>query len=98
MTYEVTGDGPVEIVYLEKLGAAPVRVRNAQLPWKFTVAMDTPTLLSVVAVRAGSTAGTISCRALVDGEEVKKNEPGRATSPPPPASTSRWTEPRRCRQ
>jgi Mycobacterium membrane protein len=76
VTYEVTGDGPVEIVYLDKLGSAPVRVGNAKLPWKFTTELSTPVLLSVTAMRVDSTAGEIGCRTLVDGAEVKRNQSG----------------------
>jgi hypothetical protein len=72
VTYEVDGDGPVSIVYVEKLGETPVRLSDVKLPWKFTAEMQTPTLVSVVAVRVATSEGSVSCRALVDGEEVKK--------------------------
>jgi hypothetical protein len=72
VTYEVTGDGPAEIIYLSKLGASPTRAADVKLPWRFTAPMETPTLLSIIAMRAGSDDGTITCRALVDGKEVKK--------------------------
>jgi hypothetical protein len=71
VTYEVTGDGPAQIIYLSKLGASPTRVTDAKLPWRFTAPMETPTLISVVAVRADSDDGKLTCRALVDGKEVK---------------------------
>jgi hypothetical protein len=72
VTYQVTGDGPAEILYLEKLGAAPTQLENAKLPWTFTTTMQTPALISIIAMRVGSTDGQVTCRALVDGQEVKK--------------------------
>jgi hypothetical protein len=68
--YEVTGDGPVEIIYMEKLGGDPKRVSNASLPWRKTVTMKGSALVSVVAVRGNTSEGTLSCSAKVDGEEV----------------------------
>ena len=79
VTYEVTGDGPAsQILYVEKLGEAPKRLENVKLPWKFTAKMETPALLSVVAMRIDTSEGEISCRALVDGAEVKQrtSDPG----------------------
>ncbi|MFI6075944.1 MmpS family transport accessory protein [Actinoplanes sp. NPDC051343] len=76
VTYEVTGDGPAEIIYLPKLGADPTRADNVRLPWRFTATMETPTLISVIAMRTGSVDGSITCRALVDGKEVKKTASG----------------------
>ena len=70
VVYEVTGDGPAEIVYTEKLGDSPRRVGNAKLPWKITTTMEGSAFVSVTAIRMGVDAGTISCRATVDGEEV----------------------------
>jgi hypothetical protein len=72
VTYEVTGDGPAEIVYLPKLGASPTRVDDVKLPWRFAATMETPTVTSVVAIRTGADDGSITCRVLVDGKEVKK--------------------------
>jgi Mycobacterium membrane protein len=68
--YEVSGDGPVEIVYVEKLGGDAQRVRNASLPWIKTVTMKGSALVSVIAVRGATSEGTLSCSAKVDGEEV----------------------------
>ena len=73
ITYEVSGDGPVTIVYVDKLGGKPVRLDNVELPWKFTGQAQTPTVVSVFATRLGASDGRISCRALVDGAEVKQN-------------------------
>jgi hypothetical protein len=72
VTYQVTGDGPAEILYIEKLGAGPTRVDDAKLPWSFTTTMQTPAVVSIIAMRTGTTDGTVTCRALVDGKEVKK--------------------------
>ncbi|MEU4220075.1 MmpS family transport accessory protein [Actinoplanes sp. NPDC026623] len=70
--YVVTGDGPVEIVYLDKLGGEPKRVHNASLPWRKTLTMKGASLVSVVAVRGSTSEGELSCSATVDGEEVAK--------------------------
>jgi hypothetical protein len=72
VTYEVTGDGPATILYFGKIGETPTRLDNVKLPWKFDVELETPTLLSVSAVRVDTTDGSISCRALIDGQEVKQ--------------------------
>ena len=70
-TYEVTGDGPAEIVYIEKLGDDPQRVSNAKLPWKFTTTHGGRRPgLGHRACRGTTESGKISCRATVDGEEV----------------------------
>jgi hypothetical protein len=76
VTYEVSGDGPVSIAYLEKMGDVPVRLDDVKLPWKFTTQVQTPVLLSVVVVRLGATDGTVKCRALIDGAEVKASTSG----------------------
>lgn len=68
--YAVTGDGPVEIIYLDKLGGEPKRVHNATLPWRKTLTMKGASLVSVVAVRGSTSEGELSCSAKVDGEEV----------------------------
>jgi hypothetical protein len=70
--YEVTGDGPAEILYTKKLGETPERVDSAKLPWKITTKMEGTAFVSVTAVRLGTDAGSISCRALVDGKEVAR--------------------------
>ncbi|MET0419180.1 MAG: MmpS family transport accessory protein [Actinoplanes sp.] len=68
--YEVTGDGPAEIVYTEKLGETPKRISVDKLPWKFTTTMEGTVLIAVSAFRSSTDTGEISCRATVDGEEV----------------------------
>ncbi|MCM4079836.1 MmpS family transport accessory protein [Paractinoplanes hotanensis] len=73
VTYEVSGEGKAsQILYVEKLGDTPKRIENVDLPWKFSTKMETPALVSVVAMRIGTSEGTISCRAQVDGAEVKQ--------------------------
>ena len=78
VTYEVTGNGPAEIIYVEKLGAGPTRLDNVSLPWKFTTSMDTPALVSVIAIRVDTTDGQVTCRARVNGQEVKKSTSGKS--------------------
>jgi len=73
VTYEVTGDGPAQILYLTKLGDPPTVLDNVKLPWRFSTDVETPVLLSVSATRVDPSEGTLTCRALVDGKEVKKN-------------------------
>jgi hypothetical protein len=72
VTYQVTGDGPAEIVYAEKLGATPKRVSKAKLPFKVTTTMDGTAFVLVTAVRAAGD-GSIGCKASVDGKEVAEN-------------------------
>lgn len=78
VTYEVSGNGPAEIIYAEKLGAAPTRLHNVSLPWKFTTSMETPALISVIAMRLDTSDGQVTCRALVDGQAVKSNTSGKS--------------------
>jgi hypothetical protein len=73
VTYEVTGDGPAEILYMEKLDGTPKRVGSAKLPWKVTTTMKGPAVVSVIAVRTGLDSGSISCKATVDGAEVAEH-------------------------
>jgi hypothetical protein len=76
VTYEVTGDGPAAIIYIKDLGESPTRVDNVKLPWKFSTTMDTPAVLSVIAMRTDTSDGQVTCRALVNGAEVKKTTSG----------------------
>jgi hypothetical protein len=73
VTYEVRGDGPIDVVYLAKVGDGPKTVRKPKLPWKFTATIDSAAFVSVSAVRGANDEGDISCRALVDGKEVVKS-------------------------
>jgi hypothetical protein len=72
VTYEVSGDGPARVIYLEELGSVPEQLTSVTLPWKITATVSTPTLVSVSAGRLAGGAGTITCRTLVDGKEVAK--------------------------
>ncbi|MEU4693274.1 MmpS family transport accessory protein [Actinoplanes sp. NPDC023714] len=72
VTYEVTGDGPAEILYAEQLGTAPKVVSGVKLPWKVTTTMKGVALVSVSAQRTDAASGDITCRATVDGKEVAK--------------------------
>ncbi|CAL9566175.1 hypothetical protein SUDANB176_04743 [Streptomyces sp. enrichment culture] len=83
VTYEVTGDGPVEISYLgrDENGRATV-VRDAELPWKRTVRVPlgkAPT----VAVVLGEKGGQAGCTLAIRGKHVQRatamGEFGRAT-------------------
>jgi hypothetical protein len=83
VTYEVTGEGPVEISYLARGedGAATV-VRDAELPWKETVQVPlgkAPT----VAVVLGEKGGQAACTLAIRGKHVQRatamGEFGRAT-------------------
>lgn len=82
VTYEVTGDGPANIIYTEQLGTTPKVVENADLPWKVTVPMKGASFVSVTATRTTGDAGSIACSAAVDKEEVatKSAEGGWATT------------------
>lgn len=73
VTYEVIGDGPAEILYVESLSSTPKRVGNAKLPWKITTKAKGTALVSVMAVRTGVGAGSITCRASIDGEQVAEH-------------------------
>jgi hypothetical protein len=73
VTYEVSGEGPAsQLLYVETTGGSPKRLENVTLPWKFSGEMEAPALLLVTAIRLGEADGTISCRVLVNGEEVKQ--------------------------
>ncbi len=75
VTYEVTGNGKAsQILYVAKVGEGAKRLQNVDLPWKLTVEMETPAAASVVAMRVGTSDVSISCRAVVDGTEVKQSK------------------------
>ncbi|UYQ63981.1 hypothetical protein [Streptomyces peucetius] len=83
VTYEVTGEGPVEISYLARSedGSATV-VRGAELPWKKTVQVPlgkAPT----VAIVLGEKGGQAACTLAIRGQHVQRatamGEFGRAT-------------------
>lgn len=70
VTYEVKGDGPARIVYVERLRGTPKVLANVDLPWKVTTDMEGAAIVSIIAQRMGPGEGSITCRASVDGEEV----------------------------
>ena len=75
MVYEVTGDGPVSIVFLKEDGVTPERASDTDLPWRkeLTLAEDAA-LVTVTAIRSGGGKGSIECRITIDGEEVAKKK------------------------
>ena len=73
VSYEVTGDGPAEILYTTTLGEKPKRVPDAKLPWRLTTTVEGVPLVSISAVRTSPQDGTIQCRARVDGKEVAQS-------------------------
>jgi hypothetical protein len=68
--YEVTGDGPAQIFYVEEGGQSPKQLTNQQLPWTKTITVQGVGLISVVAGRLGFSDGDITCSIKVDGKEV----------------------------
>ncbi|GAA2686081.1 hypothetical protein Apa02nite_029870 [Actinoplanes palleronii] len=71
--YEVTGDGPATVFYTEKLNGLPQTISDAKLPWKLTLTMEGPSVVSVWAIRRSIHDGSISCRATIDGETVSEH-------------------------
>ncbi|MFE7379208.1 hypothetical protein ACFU9F_02445 [Streptomyces zhihengii] len=71
VTYEVTGEGPVEIAYLARSesGTATV-VRGAELPWRATVRVPLGQEPSV-AITLGEKGGRAVCTLAVRGEHVQ---------------------------
>ncbi|BCB86796.1 MmpS family transport accessory protein [Phytohabitans suffuscus] len=73
VVYEVTGDGPVSIVFLKEDGVTPERASGTDLPWRKELTLsDDAALVTVTAIRSGGGEGSIQCRITVDGEEVSK--------------------------
>ncbi|WP_189886636.1 hypothetical protein [Streptomyces xantholiticus] len=83
VTYEVTGEGPVEISYLARSedGTATV-VRDAELPWKKTVQVPLgkpPTIAIVLGQKGGQAACTLAIRGVHVQRATAMGEFGRAT-------------------
>lgn len=75
VVYEVTGDGPVSIVFLKADGRTPERATDTDLPWRKELTLsEDAALVTVTAIRSGGGEGTIECRITVDGEEVSKKK------------------------
>ncbi|MFK3981182.1 MmpS family transport accessory protein [Micromonospora sp. NPDC050397] len=72
VSYQVVGDGPVQINYLEYPNF-PRQVDALALPWQVEFAMPEPGVVTVLAIRASLEPGEITCRIVVDGEEVVRN-------------------------
>ncbi|MFC0526416.1 MmpS family transport accessory protein [Phytohabitans kaempferiae] len=73
VVYEVTGDGPVSIVFLKEDGLTPERASDTDLPWRKEQTLDSgAALVTVTAIRSGGGTGSIECRITIDGEEVAK--------------------------
>jgi hypothetical protein len=68
--YEVTGDGPAEILYTGAVGQGAQRVRNASLPWHMSVTIDSAAFVSVTAVRDSGDDGSINCTATIAGQDA----------------------------
>jgi hypothetical protein len=73
VTYEISGEGSADIVYANGLGKTPQSETNVKLPFKTSLPLTSPTFVLISAVRRGADSGTISCRIVVDGQEVAKN-------------------------
>jgi hypothetical protein len=72
VVYEVTGDGPVSIVFLKEDGVTPQQANAVDLPWRKELKLEKDAaLVTVTAIRAGG-EGSIQCRITIDGEEVAK--------------------------
>ncbi len=72
VTYEITGDGPAQLVYLDDHGGHPQSLSPTALAWKVTSTITTPTVVSLSGLRLAGGDGTISCRISVDGKQVAK--------------------------
>jgi hypothetical protein len=72
VTYEITGDGPADIIYLASLDAGPTKLGDVKLPWRFSTKVQPPAVLTVTALRTGISSGRLTCRTLVNGREVRK--------------------------
>lgn len=77
VVYQVIGDGPAEVSYLEYPNM-PRQIGATNLPWRVEFAMPDPGVVTVLAIRTGTGQGEITCKILVDGEEVITNS---ATGP-----------------
>jgi Mycobacterium membrane protein len=72
VVYEVTGDGPVDVSYVDEDGPSN-REKGVDLPWRKKFTGTSSMVLSVLAFRTtGTDMGELTCRATVDGVEVAK--------------------------
>ncbi|GAA4436954.1 MmpS family transport accessory protein [Phytohabitans houttuyneae] len=73
VVYEVTGDGPVSLVFVKDDGRTPERATDTDLPWRKELTLaEGAALVSVTAIRSAGGEGSIECRITIDGEEVAK--------------------------
>jgi hypothetical protein len=75
VVYEVTGNGPANITYLDESGIWTKTENNVRLPWRLETRPDRVTVLSLIAIRTGdgSSSSKVACRALLNGREIVKN-------------------------
>jgi hypothetical protein len=73
VVYEVTGDGPVSITYVEDPKGGTKQLGRTDLPWRVELNMGEDSFVAtLLAIRLGATKGSVACRLLVDGVEVSK--------------------------
>ncbi|AGL14495.1 MmpS family transport accessory protein [Actinoplanes sp. N902-109] len=77
--YEVTGDGPAQILYVDEGGRTP-KLTNQSLPWTKKIDVKGVGLASLVVGRAGFSDGELTCVIKVDGKRVaRKHSSGTVT-------------------
>jgi hypothetical protein len=75
IVYEVTGDGPANISYVQNAKGGTKQLGSADLPWRLELNMgEGGFLATVLAIRIAAAKGTLHCRLLVDGVEVSKRQ------------------------
>lgn len=74
VVYEVTGDDPIDIIYVDGSVGSVKNVRRAKVPWRLEFTGDATQFVSVTAIHSGSARGKVTCRALVDGVEVARRD------------------------
>jgi hypothetical protein len=83
VTYEVTGEGPVEISYLARSESGTATVaRGVELPWRKTVRVPLgkqPTIAIVLGEKGGRAACTLAIRGKHVQRATAMGEFGRAT-------------------
>jgi hypothetical protein len=73
VVYEVTGDGPASITYVDESGL-PTQALNVELPWRTEVTMRNRAFIMLIALRSEAGDGAIGCRLTIDGREVAKTD------------------------
>ncbi|GAA4688394.1 MmpS family transport accessory protein [Phytohabitans rumicis] len=73
VVYEVSGDGPVSIVYLKEDGRSLAPAKDTDLPWRLELTLEKDAVaVTVTAIRRAGGDGEVTCRITVDGKEVAK--------------------------